>query len=240
MRFYLTETIFIENDIYYHEVEDTIKEVKEINWHILLHDYGWNKLNKKWIVLLNKLSPHKKKNSTFGSLDCGGNGDCLFNCISHAINNNYMNEYDSIMLRNDLSNSITEETFTNLIDIYQILKYNGDFKEEWDPDTITLDGFKEILREGGNNYWGDFLILNLLKTFLNINFIILYSNDNIKKYYYYPLLYEYDKNINTIILLYEDENHFKLVGHFLKNRMNFFFNHEEIPIEILKLIQEIR
>ena len=43
---------------------------------------------------------------------------------------------------------------------------------------------QEILKKGGNNYWGDFLILQLIKEFLNINIIILYNNDISKKYYF--------------------------------------------------------
>ena len=63
---------------------------------------------KKWIVKLNKLSKVKKKNSQYGVLDCGGDGDCLFHCISYALNK--YNETDE-KLRSDLSEYITEEKF---------------------------------------------------------------------------------------------------------------------------------
>ena len=33
---------------------------------------------------------------------------------------------------------------------------------------------------------------------------------------------QYDKNLNTIILLYENEIHFKLVGYFQDSKMTFF------------------
>ena len=45
---------------FYEENEKTIK-IKERDWHIYLSDYGWSKLNKKWIMKLNKLSKTKKK-----------------------------------------------------------------------------------------------------------------------------------------------------------------------------------
>ena len=57
---------------------------------------------------------------------------------------------------------------------------------------------KKKISEGGNEYWGDFLLLNLLKEILNINFIVLYSNDILNNYYYYPLFYEYDKGTFSI------------------------------------------
>ena len=129
-------------------------EIKERNWHIYLSNYGWNKLNKKWIVKLNKLTDEKKKNSTFGVLDCGGDGDCLFHCISYAINNN--KDTDTQNLRFELSEYISEDKFYEIIDIYRILKDSNEFDESWDPESITFEEFKILIKEGGNNYWGDF------------------------------------------------------------------------------------
>jgi hypothetical protein len=83
-------------------------------------------------------------------------------------------------------------------------------------------------------------MLNLLKDYLNVNFVILYSNDIINQYYHYPLFYEYDETIDTIILLYENESHFKLVGYFDDSNMRYLFNHQNIPREILKLINYLR
>ena len=37
------------------------------------------------VIDLNKLSGEKCNNSLFGVLECGSDGDCLFNCISYAI-----------------------------------------------------------------------------------------------------------------------------------------------------------
>ena len=49
MRIYLTDCIFIEDDIYFHEKNGKIIKINENNWHIHLNEYGWNKLNRKWI-----------------------------------------------------------------------------------------------------------------------------------------------------------------------------------------------
>ena len=241
MKYYLTDKIFIKDNDYYYESDNQENKIKETNWHIHLNEYGWMKLNKKWIIILNKLlETKKKKNSKFGILDCTiEDGDCLFSCICYAMKDIY-NTFDHMTLRKDLSNIITDEVFTNIIDLYRISKVYNEFNESWDPDTITIEEFKLKLREGGNEYWGDFLILNLLKEYLNINFIILYSNDLTKKYYNYPLFYEYDKNIQTIILLYEDDSHFKLIGNFQGNTMVTLFSHKTIPKEILYLIKQIR
>ncbi len=238
-KLYLTENIFSLNDKLYYEKDESIQEIKNHNWHRLLNDYGWEKLNKSWIKKLNKYLDKPNNNSLFGCLDCGSDGDCLFHCISYAIKNLFSN-YDAKSLRKELSDYITEERYTNIIEIYKILSSTGDFNEDWDPHTITLKEFKNKIIEGGNEYWGDFLLLNLLKEILNINFIVLYSNDIVNNYYNYPLFYEYDNNNKTIILLYENEEHFKLVGNFQDGNMIYLFTHETIPNEILKVINFLR
>ena len=127
-----------------------------------------------------------------------------------------------------------------LIEVYKIFKETGDFDEDWDPNNMDINMFKELLIKGGNEYWGDFLIVNLIKEYLNINLIILNSNELTQEYYNYPLFYEYDERLNTILLLYEDGNHFKLIGHFQEGKMVTYFNQKTIPIEILKLINYLR
>ena len=51
---------------------------------------------------------------------------------------------------------------------------------------------------------------------------------------------EYEEGLNTIILLYEDGHHFKLVGHFQDGNMITLFNQQTIPTEILKMINYLR
>lgn len=241
--FYLTDNILIQNEKYYYENNQGDKKlIKNNNWHHLLKDYGWEKLNKNWIMKLNKLSDKKTKNSLYGCLDCGGNGDCMFSCISYAVNsNNFTNQiYDSQKLRFKLSEYITPHIFNEIIEIYKISKLYGEFNEDWEPELITIQDFKEIIKVGGNSYWGDFLLLNLLKDLLNVNFIVLNSDDETKQYCNYPLFYDYNKNIKTIILLYENKCHFKLIGNYKDNTMNSLFTNETIPPEILKLINYLR
>lgn len=239
MKYYITDTIFIEDDIYYHENKGKTHQIKEKDWHIHLSGYGWNKMNIQWIKILNKLSLEKKKNSLFGVLDCGGDGNCLFNCINYAING-YDNALAIEKFREDFSDSITEEDFKSIIEIYKISKNCGEFKEDWDPYEITYEEFKEKIKIGGDEYWGDFLILNLIKDYLNVNFVVLYSNDITGEYYNYPIFFEYNDDLMTIILFYENDNHFKLVGHYNMNRMIYNFKKDNIPNEILRIIKEIR
>lgn len=235
MRIYINENIYIENKIYYYEEGENTIKINERNWHNYLSDYGWEKINKKWIVKLNKLTNVKKKNSQFGVLDCGGDGDCLFHCISYAINE--YNETETEKLRKELSEYITEDKYKNIIEIYRILMITDEFQEDWNPEDTSYEDFKVILKEGGNNYWGDFLILELLKEFININIIILYSNDITNTYYNYPMMDVYDNKKETVILLYENEIHFKLVGYFSGNMMITKFNSNNIPLEIMKMIK---
>ena len=127
-----------------------------------------------------------------------------------------------------------------MISIYRILNESNDFDEDWDPETITFNEFKEKIVEGGNEYWGDNILVNLLKEILDINIFILNSNEYTNEFYNYPLLYDYDKDLNTVILLYENNVHFKLIGHFKDNNMTYCFNNNNIPEEILKLNNFVR
>jgi len=65
----------------------------------------------------------------------------------------------------------------------------------------------------------------------------LSSNNITNQHNYYPLLYEFDEKLKTIILLYEDNMHFKLIGYFDNNMITLF---ENVPQEILKLIKYLR
>ena len=94
--------------------------------------------------------------------------------------------------------------------------------------------------EGGNEYWGDNILINLLKEILNVNIFILNSNEFTNEFYNYPLMYDYNKQLKTIILLYENNIHFKLIGYFKDNNMIYYFNNENLPEEILKLNNLIR
>ena len=96
--------------------------------------------------------------------------------------------------------------------------------------------FKEKIVIGGNEYWGDSFLINLIRETLNINIFILYSNDFDKQYFHYPLLYTYDKDKETIVLIYENEAHFQLLGYFYQGVMIYKFTDENIPIELRRLI----
>ena len=234
-RNYITENIFLLYTQLYYEKNEKIQPIKNHNWHHLLSEYGWEKLPKQWIRKLNSFLDNPKNNSQFGSLDCGGEGDCLFHSISHALV-----DYDSEKLRKEISENISEERYIELIELYKIINQADDFDEMWNPEEMTYENFKGTLNDGGENYWGDFLTVCLIKEYLDINIIILNSNEITNEYYYYSLFYEYNEKTNTIILLYENEMHFKLVGHFQNGNMNYYFNHQSIPYEILKLIKYLR
>ena len=53
-------------------------------------------------------------------------------------------------------------------------------------------------------------------------------------------MYEYNPSLKTVILLYENEIHFRLIGYFRENKMITYFTENDIPKEILKLINYLR
>ena len=80
--YYLSENLYIKDDKMYNKK----KLIISTNWHKLLKEIGWYKLPTPWIKRLNKMSSIKVKNSPYGVIECGSDGDCFFHCISFALN----------------------------------------------------------------------------------------------------------------------------------------------------------
>jgi len=228
---YLSEDIVIKDGLTFYQ--DIV--IKKHNWHLKLEELGWSKLHRDWITKLNKLHNPYPNNSLFGALECGNDGDCLFHCISYALNTKQDDFYDSDDIRRMAADSISQEQFDDIISCYRSMKDLDDFDESWDPYEIdTLDKFKEQLMESGHSYWGDHLIIQLIIQVFNLNLFILTQNEWTNAYDKYALATEYDPSKNTIILLHENNIHFKLVGHF-QNVMRTNFTHGSMPLEIKKL-----
>jgi len=228
---YLSEHIVIRDGHMFHN--DTL--IKKHNWHLQLEEVGWQKLSKQWISKLNKLHNPYKNNSLFGSLECGDDGDCLFHCIASSLNSQHNEFYDSSDIRRLVAESITQEQFDNIITCYRSMKDLDDFDESWDPYSIdTLEQFKEQLMETGHSYWCDHLVFQLVCQTFNCNIFILTQTDWSSDVDIYPLATRYDKSKNSIIVLYENEGHFKLIGHF-QDLMKTYFTHENLPLEIKRL-----
>ena len=132
--------------------------------------------------LMNK----KEKNSLYGIFDCDSDGNCFFQCIAQALNerdrgtNNYYNSDD---IRLMISDNITEEQYDMIISYYRIMKDANDFSEDWDPYSIkTIDDFKEKINTSGHEYWGDYLLFQILLNILKINIFILNCNTLMNDY----------------------------------------------------------
>jgi len=228
---YLTEDIVIKSNKLYHKD----KLVKRHNWHIKLHELGWEKLHRQWITKLNKLHNPYPNNSLFGCLECGDDGDCMFHCISYAINSIENEMYDSKDIRNIVADSITKDQFDNMISCYRCMKDLDDFDESWDPYKVeTLDEFKEEICKTGHSYWGDHLLLQLVMSAFNLNVLILTQNEFTDTYEPYPICSSYNKSYNTVILIHENNLHFKLLGRF-DDIMITNFNDSNLPLEIKRL-----
>lgn len=231
MEIYLSESIVIKDGKTYYDD----KLIKKHNWHLKLDELGWEKLHRNWITKLNKLYNPYPNNSLFGALECGNDGDCLFHCIATTLNSQHNDYYESKDIRKKIADSITQEQFNDIITCYRCMKDINDFDESWDPYEIdSLDKFKEQVMVSGHEYWGDYLMVQLINKLFQLNIFILTQNEIEEIYEAYPLALSYD-NINpTIILLHENNSHFKLIGHF-QDYMKVYFTHESLPLEIKKL-----
>lgn len=236
--FYLTENIIIENDKTFYIRNKHKLKITNSNWHIYLGDFGWEKLPISWIKKLNSLSIKKEKNSRYALYDCEMDGNCFFQCIANSFNNdNKLSNYNYEDIRNLIADGITNEMFEELIMYYRIICDSDDFDEEWDPYKIdNINDFKDQIRESGNNYWCDYILLNYVIIILNINIIILNYNKGNKDSSIYNTLFEYDSKKKTIFLFYEENIHFKLIGYYDNTIMKSTFEHSNIPYELKELM----
>ena len=227
---YLTDELIIkDNKMYKND-----KLIKNHNWHFFLDEIGWCKLNRQLTRILNKYNDNKYKiNSLFGCLECGDDGNCLFNCIAYALNSSYETIYEPQHIREIIADSITNEQYKHIISLYRIMKDSDDFHEEWNPyDIKNLESFKNQIKTMGHTYWGDFTLLELMMNTLHINIFILNQDEINNNYGKYHLPFEYNSSYKTIILLYENNSHFKLIGYFYNNNMITLFTNDTLPTEI--------
>lgn len=231
-KYYITENIFrLNNKLYYQNRDKKIKLNKN-NWFKFLKDYGWVKIPNYW-----KSKIDIKKNY-FAILDCGGDGDCLFHCISEALNKPYdlsSELIDTQSLRNIVSQEINENNFDLILESYKTEKENKEFQGEWDPYQIkNIEQLQKEIQKCGNNFWGDHILLQLIQKKLNINIIIF--EDNIYNIYddkeasnNIKIQFLNENNDKNIILYYISNLHYQLIGYFDGNIMKTSFNNDEIP-----------
>ena len=246
MNYYVTDSIYILDNKTYYENSDSKKiKLNNSNWFKYLQEYGWEKMCRGW----KKRLKEPNKNSCFGVLECGSDGDCLFHVIAEALNSEYIyndnfnsTQYDVNSLRKLVSQQINETNFSYILNNYVIEKSCGEFNGEWNPEDIKCKEDLQIeIEKSGNNFWGDHILLQLLQQTLNINVIILKSdnycnsNNDDERYMVHSLLDSLDPSRKTIIIYYFEEFHFQLVGYFNGNLMKTIFNFDEIPSTIMKV-----
>ena len=240
-RVYLTEEIYVLDDTMYREDSDgTSGPLTPATWHHDLRAYGWGKLPRPWVSFLNSHSDARPKNSQYGVIDCGGGGDCFFHCVAHALTENtrWETTVDAMDVRQILCLSLTEEDYKDMISIYRIMADANDFDEAWDPYEVeTLDDLKEVILEGGNTYWGDYQLFTRLSDALRLNIIIMIHCEG--EISVYNTLKDYDMSYDTIMILYVNQVHFQLLGHFNGQRMVTYFNDANVPPEIRRGILNI-
>ncbi len=158
-------------------------------------------------------------------------------------NNNFNNEqHDVTSLRKLTSEQITDDNFSCILNNYVIEKACGEFNGEWNPDNINCKEELQVeIMKCGNNFWGDHILLQLLQNILNINVIILKSDNYCnssnanERYMIHSLCDELSETRKTIIIYYFEEFHFQLVGYFNGNVMKTIFDFNEIPQIIVKI-----
>ena len=238
--YYYTDNLRLKDDKMEYKLNDIFIPIKKHNWHHILNEYGWEKINKSWIIILNKHSDNKEKNSRYGMIDCESDGDCFFHCIANALNErdiNTENYYISDDIRKMISDNITIDQYNFMISTYRIMKDADDFSEGWDPYEIdSLEEFRECIETSGHIYWGDFMLLQLLCEILKINIFILKANEYENDYSIYNTMCSKKRDYDNIFLILENNIHFKLLGYF-NDKIISYFKYEMIPIELKRLFK---
>jgi len=246
---YISDNLIIKNNkSFYCDLEDKLIKINTTNWHKYFYDYGYIKLDYGW---KKRLKEYNKKNSCFGLLECGSDGDCLFHVLAEAFNNNLIinnqiPKYDVQYFRNLISEEINDNNFDTILTSYKLEKENDEFNGLWDPFKInTKEELKKEIQTCGDNFWGDHILIQLLQDKLNLNVILLntniidYNNTNNNIYRIQPIaardISHYD---NHIIINYEDSVHFQLIGYFDGNLMKTLFTKAELPQILLDVYFE--
>jgi len=232
-RYYISDLIFFDYDkkTFFIEEDNEITQITNKNYKTAFNTYGWDDLDILWNIELG---------DQYLILDCGSHGDCLFHCLSEALNLNNIYKScnkDNITLfeigdlRNKAANQINESNFDLILQSYKIEKEVGEFQGDWNPDLIeTVEQLQNELKVIGDNFWGDHIIIQLLSKALKKNIVILNSDDAIDSISYNVVKTEGSKGY--IIIYYENNCHYKLVGKFSGKKLNIIFN--SIPKDIIE------
>ena len=231
---YFTEDLVFDPQKKQFSNSDTVK-INHRNWLNYFDNYGYSSLDEVW-------EPRLEKNfSKIGIMECGSGGDCLFYAIAEALNFENMKNmsnsdiYTVDSLREIAADQITSDNFPMIIESYRLEADSFDFNGDWDPNDIhTPEDLRTELIIPGNNYWGDIIVLQLLQQALGINFIILRSDEALV----YPTATENSNYDKSIILYYENNIHFKLVGVFQSNNLFTVQKTKKLPNFIKYIILE--
>ena len=231
---YFTEDLVFDPQKKQFSTSDTIK-INHRNWLSHFDNYGYSSIDDVWESRLGK------NFSKIGIMECGSEGDCLFYAIAEALNFENMKSmsnsdiYTVDSLREIAAEQITSENFPLIIESYKLEADSFDFNGDWDPNDIqTPEDLRTELIIPGNNYWGDIIVLQLLQQALGINFIILRSDEALL----YPTATENSNYDKSIILYYENNIHFKLVGVFQSNNLFTVQKTRKLPKFIRDVIDE--
>lgn len=231
---YFTEDLVFDPLKKHFSTSDTVR-INHRNWLSHFDNYGYSSLDDIWESRLGK------NYSKIGIMECGSEGDCLFYAIAEALNFENMKSmsnsdiYTVDSLREIAADQITSDNFPLIIESYRLEADSFDFNGDWDPNEIhTPEDLRTELIISGNNYWGDIIVLQLLQQALEINFIILRSDEALV----YPTATENSNYDKSIILYYENNIHFKLVGVFQSNNLFTVQKTKKLPKFIKDIIHE--
>lgn len=236
----MTDLVYFTEDLVFNPLKKKFYTSETIginhrNWINHFDSYGYTCIDEVW-------KPRLGKNfSKIGIMECGSEGDCLFYAIAEALNFENMKSmadadiYTAESLRELAAEQINSENFPLIIESYRLEADSFDFNGNWEPNDIeTPEDLKSELIVPGNNYWGDIIVLQLLQKALSINFIIFRSDKPLM----YPTATENSNYDKSIILYYESNIHFKLIGVFQSNNLYTVQKTAKLPKFIKDIISE--
>jgi hypothetical protein len=192
--------------------------------------YVWIPIDEKWQKIL--------MSESYMIKDCAADGNCQFRSLEEALKTSKLKTSHKKLRRmvSDYILKLSDIEFQDILNNYKVEKDNGEFYGDWDPYSIkTKRQLALEVKKSGWNFEGDNMTLSILSKVLNIDIIILNQNNyNITKL---------DNNHTHFVILnfiqINNTGHYKTVGFKQNKIIHTLFNRQNLPDDMLSLVDNI-
>ena len=190
----------------------------------------WVPIDEKWQKIL--------MSESYMIKDCTADGNCQFRSLEEALKTSELKTSHKKLRRmvSDYILKLSDIEFQDILNNYKVEKDNGEFYGDWDPYSIkTKRQLALEVKKSGWNFEGDNMTLSILSNVLNIDIIILNQNN-------YNITKLENNHTHFVILNFIQINntgHYKTVGFKQNKIIHTLFNRQDLPDDMLSLVDNI-